>query len=47
MEPEDTSIARQRLGKEVSTATDTQATVEDLLGTVFSVQPSQSGFKKS
>jgi hypothetical protein len=35
VEPDKTSIARQRLGKKVSAATDTQATVEELLEQVF------------
>jgi hypothetical protein len=34
----ETSIARQRLGKQISAATDTQATIEELLGTVFSIR---------
>lgn len=46
VEPEDTSIARQRLGKGDSATTDTQATLEELLGTVFSVWPAQNGFKE-
>jgi hypothetical protein len=32
VEPEDTSIARRRLGKHVPAATKTQATIEVLLG---------------
>jgi hypothetical protein len=46
MELEETSIARQRLGKEVSAATDTQGTIEELLGTIFSVWSMQSGYKR-
>jgi hypothetical protein len=46
VEPEETSIARQRLGKQVSAATDTQATIEELLGTIFSLLPVQSGYKE-
>jgi hypothetical protein len=38
VEPEDMFIARQRLGKQVSAATDTQPNIEDLLGTVFSIR---------
>jgi hypothetical protein len=38
VEPEETSIARQQLGKQVSVATDMQATTEELMGTMFSVQ---------
>jgi hypothetical protein len=37
--------ARQQLGKQVSTATDTQATREELLGMMFSVWSMQSGYK--
>jgi hypothetical protein len=37
MEPEETSIARQRFGKQVSGATDMQATIEKLLGMMFSI----------
>jgi hypothetical protein len=33
----ETSIARQRLGKHVPAGTNTQATIEELLETVFSV----------
>jgi hypothetical protein len=46
MEPEDTSIARQRLNKQVSAATDTQATTDESLGTMFSIQSVQSGYKE-
>jgi hypothetical protein len=46
MEPEVTSIARQRLGEQVSAATDTQATTEELLGTMFSIRSVQSGYKE-
>jgi hypothetical protein len=35
VEPEETSTARHRLGKQVSAATDTQATIENLLEAVF------------
>jgi hypothetical protein len=35
MEPEETSTVRQRLGKRVSAATDTQATIDELLGRCF------------
>jgi hypothetical protein len=37
MEPEETSIARQRLGKHIPAATNTQATLKEFLETVFSV----------
>jgi hypothetical protein len=55
VEPQETSIARQRLGKktqqqrlgkQTSAATDTQATMEKLLGRMFSVQSLQSGYKE-
>jgi hypothetical protein len=46
MEPEETYIARQRLGKQVSAATNTQAAIEELFGTVFSVRPLRSGNKR-
>jgi hypothetical protein len=46
MEPEETSITRQRLGKHVSAATETQATSEELLGTMFSVRSVQNGYKE-
>jgi hypothetical protein len=37
MEPEETSITRQRLSKHVPAATNTQATIEELLEAMFSV----------
>jgi hypothetical protein len=43
VEPEETSIARQRLDKEVSAATDTRVTIKELLGIIFSVRSVQSG----
>jgi hypothetical protein len=45
VEPEETYIARQRLGKQVSAATGTQATIEELLGTMFSIRSVQGGYK--
>jgi hypothetical protein len=45
VEPEETSIAMQQIGKKVSAATDTQATIE-LLGTKFSIRSVQSGKKR-
>jgi hypothetical protein len=45
--PEYTSIVRQRLGKQVSAATDRQATIEELLGMVFSVRSVRSCNKRS
>jgi hypothetical protein len=38
-ELEETYIVRQRLDKQVSAATGTQTTIEELLGTTFSVGP--------
>jgi hypothetical protein len=46
MEPEETDTARQQLGKQVSASTDTQATVEELLGTMFSIRSVQGGYKE-
>jgi hypothetical protein len=45
-EPDETSIARQRLGKQVSAATDTQETLEELLGTMFYIRCVQSGCRE-
>jgi hypothetical protein len=42
----ETSITRQRLGKHVFAVTDTQATIEELLGTMFSIRSMQRGYKK-
>jgi hypothetical protein len=39
-------VSRQRLGRQVSKATDTHATIKVLLGTVFSTQSVQRGYKK-
>jgi hypothetical protein len=47
VEPEETSIARQRFHKKVSAATDTKATIEELLGTMFSIQSGKVVIKKS
>jgi hypothetical protein len=44
--PEETSIAGQRLGKQVSATTDTQATIDGFWGTMFSVRSVQNGHKK-
>jgi hypothetical protein len=46
VEPEETSIPTQRLGKQVSATTDTQATIKELLGTIFSIRTVQSGYKE-
>jgi hypothetical protein len=40
------SIARERFGKQISTAMNTQATIEDLLGTMFSIRFGQSDCKE-
>jgi hypothetical protein len=45
-ETEEMYIARQRLGRQVTAATNTQATTDELLGTIFSVQAVQSGYKE-
>jgi hypothetical protein len=45
--PEENSIVRQRLGKQVSAEMDTKATIEKLFRTMFSIRPVQSGLKKS
>jgi hypothetical protein len=46
VEPQETSIARQRLGKHVIAATNTQATIEALLENMFSIRFVQSGYKR-
>jgi hypothetical protein len=38
VETEETSIARQRLGKHFPAATNTQATIEVMLETMFSIR---------
>jgi hypothetical protein len=43
--PEETSIIRQLLGKQVSAATDTQATIEELFGKMFSIRSVKIGYK--
>jgi hypothetical protein len=45
MEPE-TSIARQRLGKQVPAEMDTQATIEELLDTIFLFGPCEMAIKE-
>jgi hypothetical protein len=45
MEPEETFIGRQRLGKQVSAALEKQAAIEELFGTMFSIRSVQSGYK--
>jgi hypothetical protein len=47
VEQEETSIASQRLGKQVFTATGTQATIEKLFGTMFLFGPYKVIMKKS
>jgi hypothetical protein len=44
--PEETFTARQRLGEEVSAATDTQATIDELFRTMFSILSAQSCYKR-
>jgi hypothetical protein len=46
VEPEETSIVRQRFSKQLPAATDTQATIEELLGTMFPIQSVQSDYKE-
>jgi hypothetical protein len=46
VEPEETSIASQRLGKHVPAATNMQATLDVLLETMFSIRSVQSGYKR-
>jgi hypothetical protein len=46
VKPEETSIARQRLGKQVSTARDMRATIHELLGTMFSIRSVQNCYKE-
>jgi hypothetical protein len=46
VEPEETSSARQKLGTQVSVATDTQALIEELSGMMFSIRSVQSGYKE-
>jgi hypothetical protein len=46
VEPEEISISRQWLSKQVDVATDTLATVEELLGTLFSIWSMQSSYKE-
>jgi hypothetical protein len=45
VEQEDILIARQRLSKQVSAATDTQE-IQEMFGTIFSVRSVQSGYKE-
>jgi hypothetical protein len=46
VEPEETFISRQRLGKQVSAATDTKAAIEKFWGTKFPVWSMRSGNKR-
>jgi hypothetical protein len=46
VEPGETSIARHRLGKQDSAATDTQTRIEKLFGTVFSILSMQSCYEE-
>jgi hypothetical protein len=46
VEPEDSSIARQRLSKQAFSATDTQATTGKFLVTMISVRSVQSDNKR-
>jgi hypothetical protein len=40
------SIDRQRFGRQVSAATDTQATIRELLEKMFSIRSVQSNYKE-
>jgi hypothetical protein len=40
------SVGRQRLGKQVSAATDMQAAIEELLGMMSSIRSVQCGYKE-
>jgi hypothetical protein len=46
VELEETFIAGQRLGKQFSAKMDTQATIEELLGTMFSIWSAESAYKE-
>jgi hypothetical protein len=46
VEPEETYNVRQRLSKQVSAATDMQATTEELLRTMFTIRSVPSGYKE-
>jgi hypothetical protein len=46
VEPEETIVAKQRLGKQISTATDIQVTIEKWLGTMFSIRSVQNCYKE-
>jgi hypothetical protein len=43
---EETSITVQRFSKQVSAATYTQATIQELLGTMFPIRSVQTGYKE-
>jgi hypothetical protein len=47
VESEETSIVTQRLSKQLSTGKVMQATIEELLGTVFSSLSVQSGYEEA
>jgi hypothetical protein len=47
VEPEETCIARQRYGIQVSAATDMRTTIEELLRIFFPIRLVQSGYKGS
>jgi hypothetical protein len=46
VESEEKSIAKELLGKQVPAATDAQATIEELFGTMSFIRPVQSGYKE-
>jgi hypothetical protein len=46
VEPEKTSTARQRLGKQLAASTDPHVTIEELLVTMFPVRYVQGVYKE-
>jgi hypothetical protein len=47
VEPEETAVAREGHGKHATTATDTHATIEELLKALFSLQSAQRQYKEA
>jgi hypothetical protein len=46
MERDEMSVAMQWLSKQISAATDKQATIVELFGTIFSIRSVQSDYKQ-
>jgi hypothetical protein len=46
VEPLQTSVPKQRLGKQFSAATDKKTAIEELLGTIISIRSIKSGHKE-